>query len=240
MAFLMMGRLQAQINWLNDDRYVTVSGYAQITPEVSSNYFATATPPSSFAAFNGNISQAANESNPDLQLEPYSNSQATQNSSWIGSEFNFSSSVVALTAGGPGEGQQLCYGVADSFCQVSFSVNSSETWNLALDFNEHSGNLTADWDLISSQSGSILGNPVQNPDPNGPPLYYQGTLTPGDIYTFILSLSAYQNQPDPIGDSSIAGIGATLSVVPEPSSYALMGMGLAVFYSWQKKVFHRP
>jgi hypothetical protein len=221
-ACLLATRLEAQVNWLTDNRSVTVTGYVQIPSLTVSNYSATASPPASWAALNGNISGAA-----DLSANgqvAHGDSEAKQNSYTAGTQFNFSSLVTAAT-GGLGQ-NCTCYAEADSLCKISFSVNSLLTWSLAVDFDEHNGNLSANWDLISAQVGSILGSPIQNPNPGGPPLFYEGTLAPGDIYTLNISLSASQNALDPLGDSSAAGVSATFLIVPEPSASALVGTGL--------------
>jgi len=238
----MISQLQAQVNWLTDNRQVTASGYGTIPSEVSSNYFDTATPPALFGPFDGNVSGNSDVTGTViLDGDTYNatcggSSSAMQNSSLAGNQFNFSSYVWAGTGGFPGSGgespQLLPYGEGDSSCELTFNVNSPQTWSLALDFNQHYGNLSADWNLFSARAGSILGIPVQNP--NGPPFYYQGTLAPGDTYTLVISLSASRNTPDPVGDSSGAGISANFLVVPEPSCFALIGMGLPGLFALRR------
>jgi hypothetical protein len=109
---------------------------------------------------------------------------------------------------------------------MSFSVNSPQTWNLAVDLVDPYGNVSVSWNLISARVGSLRDAPIQNPNPGGSPLYYQGTLVPGDIYSLAISINASRNAPNPLGDDSEVGIDVTFSVVSEPSSYALMAMGL--------------
>jgi hypothetical protein len=234
-TLLMAGGLQAQVNWLADDRQVTASGYSQIPSEVSSNYFATATPSTSFGSFNGKVSGTCDlYGTVLLDGDTYnatcgSSSSATQNSSLTGNQFGFSSYVWAGTGGYPGGGespQLLPYGEGDSSCEMSFSVNSPQTWNLAVDLVDPYGNVSVSWNLISARVGSLRDAPIQNPNPGGSPLYYQGTLVPGDIYSLAISINASRNAPNPLGDDSEVGIDVTFSVVSEPSSYALMAMGL--------------
>jgi hypothetical protein len=244
-TLLMTCQLQAQVNWLTDNRFVTASGHGQIPTEVSSNYFATATPATSFGSFNKKVSGTCDVYGTVLMDgDTYSaqcggSSSATQNSFLTGNQFNFSSYVWAGTGGLPGGGvespQLLPYGEGDSFCEMTFSVNSPQTWSLAGDLVDPYGNASVNWNLISAQAGSILGAPCQNPDPNSPSIYYQGSLTPGDTYTLTFSLNASRNMPDPLGDSSSAGVEAIFSVVPEPSSYALMVLGLTSLFALAKK-----
>ncbi len=232
MAWSAAGRLQAQVNWLTDNRSVDVNGYAQTPPLTVSNYSANAAPPASLSAFNGNISGAADE-NYQGQVA-HGSSQAMQNSSFNGGEYDFDSLVTAVT-GGFGSSCS-CYAEADSTSEISFTVSSPQTWSLAVDFNTHNGTESASWNLISAQVGSILGSPVQNPNPGGPPLYYEGTLTPGDTYTMTISIGASGNQPDPFGYNSGAGLSAVFLVVPEPKSIALLGTGLISLIALNRRV----
>ncbi len=231
-TFLMVGELQAQVNWLTDNRSVTASGYVQVPPMPVLNYLATKTPSASFATFNGNVSGTVDENYPGPPTAG-GDSQAAQNSSLSGNQFNFSSSLSAAT-GGVGQNCTV-YSEADSFSELTFSVNSPQTWSLAVDLVDPYGNVSASWNLISAQVGLLLGAPIPNPDPSGLPIYYQGTLAPGDTYTLTFALDASQNAPDPAGDDSQVSIDATFSVVPEPSSYALMVMGLTGLFALKRK-----
>jgi hypothetical protein len=245
-TLLMAIQLQAQVNWLTDNRYVTVSGYGQIpSAGVSSNYSATAIPSTSFAAFNGSISGEAylqggvfTGTQPNM-VDSYAT--ATQTSSLAGDQFDFNSGINVYTGGLGYDQQVLCYGESDSYCQLTFSVNSPQTWNLSVGFV---GSLpyggprsSVSWDLTSVQNGSVLGALTENSQNSDEPYLYQGTLMPGDTYSLSLSLHAYDNQPVSIGDDAGGGVIATFSVVPEPSSYALMVIGLITLYSLQKKSF---
>jgi hypothetical protein len=237
-TLLMASHLQAQVNWLTDNRYVTVTGNAQIAQQTSiSNYSATATPATSFGSFGGNVSDSLDVSGPALEYgqtltaECGSSSTATQNSSLTDNQLNFSSTVFAGTGGtGWANDQQFCYGEADTYCQLTFSVSSTQRWSLSLNPDLRTSNLSFGWDLSSALNGSILG--AEKPNPDGPTPYYYGTLDTGDTYTLTIYLNTFENQPDPSeGRNSEASLDATFSVVPEPSSSGLIVMGLTGLFA---------
>jgi hypothetical protein len=235
MIMLMATQLQAQINWLTDDRYVTVTDRAQTAPEASTNFFATQNPQAPFTSFGATLSGGADAYNPipdvnGLNAVAHADSYARQSSSLAGNQVNLDSSVWAGTGGNGSLSPESCFAEADSFFNVSFSVNDPQTWTLSLD-HLFIGNVTLDWNLVSSQNGSILGPPVSYD-----PTLYQGTLTPGDIYTLTVFLSATRNTPDPMAMPSNVSVDMEFSVVPEPGSNLLLGMGLISLFTLQRKL----
>jgi hypothetical protein len=223
---LMAPRLQAQINWVADNRYVAITDTAQTVPEPGTNFLATQNPQAPFTSFTAALSGGADAYNPvpdvnGLNAIAHAGSYAAQNSFLAGNQVNLDLSVQAITGGNGSLSPESCFAEADSFFSVIFSVNDPQAWTLRLDSSFPNGNVSPGLDLVSSQNGSILGSPVSF----GPTLY-QGTLTPGDAYTLTVFLSATRNTPDPLASSSNASLNLEFTVVPEPGSGLLLGMGL--------------
>jgi hypothetical protein len=229
--------LQGQtIYWLSDTRYVSVSGNAQTPPGNPAAYAYSQNSAPGVPGFSGNQSGAADVTGPGPNESggtprAHADSAANQYSELNGSGLSFNAFVSAITGGWNSGSPELCYAEAISSLQVSFSVAVASSWTMTVDCLPY-GNAALSWDLISAEHGSVLGDPL-----SWGPRTYGGQLLPGDIYTLNFYLAATSNTPNPFGHLSSASQTITFSVVPEPSTGLLLGVGLlALIWHRARKV----
>jgi hypothetical protein len=235
-----VGSAMAQLNYLTDNRYVSISGSAFVPsePSVSSNYTASAASAGLFGSFSASFNQSATVqgwvTNAGINPPGYTFatsqavSRAAQDSALDPNQITFSSQLYGY---GNMDMSQLAGGYAhaeSSYLQVSFYVTSPQNYvisdGLASYLHDYYNSVSGS--LSSQNHGSL---PVYPYVPGA--FWNSGTFYPDDTYTLTLSLSGGASG-DPV-DSLVSlednGPGWSLTIVPEPSAATLTGGGAVVW-----------
>jgi len=237
-ALLAVWNVEAQLNFLSDNRSVAASDSGQTSPEASSNYFATQLPSTPFAGFQGYAGGQVTAYNPVVNSwgghdSAYASSHAIQNSSLTAGQLAFNSSVWTDSGSGFGNDNPVAANAeaASSFA-ITFNVYSSQPCEIQVAWNGFPsgyGSFTDQLELSSVNQGSIwtwnfAADPVSNQ-------FFSDYLEPGDTYTLTGLLEASDSNPG--SPPSNLSVDMSLTIVPEPSSvflFTLASGGLAI---WQ-------
>jgi hypothetical protein len=221
----------------SDQRSIEVGGVAGGI-DGNSSYSYSLTPLSPFENFSTNVYGNADWSDttpwyPGLDPGSYhAESGASQQSLLSASFFTCSSRIWGsdwVSLQGP-------YGPANPYAtatfSVSFTLTSSVYYDLTIGFA--AGNYTT-WNqgtdrgtpqLFSTGQTDLLLTPTQETTDSGILRHYSGLLDAGD-YTLLITQS-FNLPPDPFGQSVDIGYDMSFNItaVPEPSVFALLGLGL--------------
>lgn len=235
-GLLLAGRVYAQINYLSDNRSVSVSGHSLYVDSstdpstvYSNGYSYFQTPASPYSDFHGSVGGGLSGG---LYIGNVISS-ASQDSGMTPNQIQVSSGIFVYSGFFSGNGQ---YGDALSSFAVAFSVSSPLEYTLSTDWSysyywgdywvPNSGGCT----LVSASQGLIWQSLPLQPswdDSEDSRLdSFSGVLEPGDIYTLSVSMatdSAYQDTPPTTGDYSAD---VALTTVPEPNSLVMLALGL--------------
>lgn len=234
--------LHAQMNFVSEFRYITASGYANAYPPPApgSVYSETRLPLAIYGGFSETVSSNAESFSPGtgpygLDVSAIASSSARQQSTITSSHVSVHSHVQSQSSSLLSAWGGACRGEGISFFEISFTVPESLAYELTLDRTRFAHSYP------SLQSACTLTPYGESPILNLPLSYFSngqvfsGTLDPGKIYTLSLFTSTVSTTPDPFGELGSLTADMTFTVVPEPSSFLLLGLTLGGFFIYRFK-----
>jgi hypothetical protein len=220
-------KLHGQISVFSADGAVSLSGWAQASPLVLTNYSMVAAQGS--LAANADARSLGNGPS-GLNVSASASSQGSQGYSVSLDAISWSSSLGVNTWSQLQDCAGQCYAQAQSTFQLEFGVLSPSLYQLTLnDFSQFRsdaplGNIAFACNLASGQG--LLGGWNYGTGPAGGT--YIGLLVPGEVYTLTISMSTEANFADPLGELNNISANVELGVVPEPGSIWVFCVGIAI------------